>query len=299
MTSFLASIARRATHPGNRLVPKGMLSRAASEPEAEPEEEQARALHLGRETREESDEARPLRRRAEAKPAEEEEVSPTRRAVREREEVEDEPARSLRRARTGPLHVEENEPLQPLHRSAEVGPAEAEEERAAPMRRAANGTEEDEKDEPAQALHRAEAPPEPEETEGPPVARTRTLRRTDEEEVGDEVRTVRRVGETPPGPDEMEPAEQLRDEQEPSALTALRRDVSPVPVAAPETEAPISVLEPPASSFQDAASAPPSFERPVVQIDQLDVLIHEPAAQPRRAAAGNGRSIRARYLRRL
>lgn len=298
MTSFLASIARRATPSGNRLVPKGLLSRSASEPEAEPEEEQARPLHVRREAREESDEARPLRRRAEAKPAEEEEVAPTRRAVREREEVEDEPAQSLRRARTGPPRAEENEPLQPLRRSAEVGPVEEEEE-AAPMRRAADATEENEKEEPAQALHRAEAPADPGQTEEPPVARTRIQRRADEEEVGDEVRTVRRMSEAPPEPDEMKPAEQLRDEQEPSALTALRRDASPLAVPAPATEAPMSVFEPPASSFQDAAFVSPSFERPVVQIDQLDVLIHEPAAQPRRAAAGNGRSIRARYLRRL
>ncbi len=54
---------------------------------------------------------------------------------------------------------------------------------------------------------------------------------------------------------------------------------------------------PPTTPF---APAPAGFARPQVIIDQLDVVIHEPASAPARAARFDaGRALRARYLRRL
>src|SRR5690606_31928790 len=165
MTGFLASIARRAARPGNRLVPKGVLPRVASKPDVEQEEEPVRSLHLARAAQEENEEARPLRRSAEMKPAKEEEVPPTQRAVHPTKE--EEAAQALRRREAGSPRSEEEEPVQPLRRSVEAGPDV--EREAAPMRRATNETEEEEA---AQALRRAEAPPQPEETQEPPLSRT-------------------------------------------------------------------------------------------------------------------------------
>jgi hypothetical protein len=48
------------------------------------------------------------------------------------------------------------------------------------------------------------------------------------------------------------------------------------------------------------APSPTSFGRPQVSIDQLDVVIHEPAAPAARTTRFDaGRALRARYLRRL
>ena len=122
----------------------------------------------------------------------------------------------------------------------------------------------------------------------------------------------------PPSPD-------LPDEQDPSDLQALHRVMTSgpgLPPAAPATpgepigshgaawpsgEPPrspvlpaISLPESPAAHSVPASFAPDSGP-PNVVIDQLDVLIHEPAPAPGRHAprADRGRAFRARYLRRL
>ena len=172
-----------------------------------------------------------------------------------------------------------------------------------PPRAVQRGVEQEE--DPARPLRRADAAPEPAEGEEPPVSPARNMRRAVGDEAEEEdIQAVRRMGAAPPPPDEMEPAEELRGEEEPSAVTALRRNVVPAPLTAVSAaEAPAPLFDTGYGDFHqsgDAAPAAPlSFERPVVQIDQLDVLIHEPAAQSRRAAIGNSRAIRARYLRRL
>ncbi|MBS9405396.1 hypothetical protein KG088_17450, partial [Halomonas sp. TRM85114] len=119
-------------------------------------------------------------------------------------------------------------------------------------------------------------------------------RQTEVEE--EPVHMLRRAGsrlgldpETAPFPEEM------RDEGEPSPLSALRREDA------------VAVGMPPAFDPVAMPGAPPidpphgdRFTRPAVHIDQLDVLIHEPAAAPGAGHnADRSRAIRARYLRRL
>ena len=121
--------------------------------------------------------------------------------------------------------------------------------------------------------------------------------------------------------DEEEPAQALHralsaeDEMppEPRALQALRREVNapPAPGAAgpapSEPAPPLAAFEPPlpvpAPDGRAIADAPRP-ERPRVQIDQIDVVIHEEAA-PRPGRGGDGlsgdlgRLMRSAYLRGL
>ena len=184
-------------------------------------------------------------------------------------------------------------------------PAETD-ETAAPLRRqAADGREPDE--EVAQTLRRESA----EEEEG-----LQTIRRQEEVPLEEQPDAA-----PPPGQAELEPGaepltEEYANEEAPATMQALRRAVSePVSQGRPP------VPEPPrAISNADSVSAGlPDFAvgqgptqlsvteprqndagTPVV-IEQVDVVIHEPAAPAQRTATAKSRdrAIRARYLRRL
>lgn len=149
------------------------------------------------------------------------------------------------------------------------------------------------------------------------------LRRQPDEEGEEAVMTVRRArlrrAERPDEP-ELDPKTALpdatpMDEPEPSdlrATRAVRRSGAPLPAAAApspppgpplagETLGDAPAFAPPPAVF----SAPPGaaqegrLGRPIVVIDQVDVLIHEPAAPSSARAPGASRTMRARYLRRL
>lgn len=183
----------------------------------------------------------------------------------------------------------------------------------------------------AQAVRRA-APPAGPGAEGEEEIRpARLIRRAEEVPLDATERPLRQPFQSELGPGATPPHPELAAEEEPADLRALRRDTSPQPAAhgtaegpgraaqgsiVPESVAPFNpgfgdrsegmgtgayfeadggpVLTPPRAV---GASA----ERPQVIIDQLDVLIHEPAPShyAARAGADRDRMLRARYLRRL
>ena len=300
---FLARLSLRARPALSRapaLMPKGLAMR------------QPVPVFRAGQPAEEEEQAQPLRRaaarairRAEESPADEEETQRTSAPADEEEtqrasapaageeDEQDQPAMarrvpgSLRRAEK----PEEEEPVQPLRRAAAPAPDEEEPALAARL------------------IRRAEEVP-PEEGEKP-------LRQPFQEDLS--------PGASPLPPD-------MANEEEPPAMQALRRDITsfaPPPAGRPTAADPafagfgVEPAEPfpakfggeeayipgPSAGFEArfmgadggsgaGASAP---QRPPVVIDQVDVLIHEPAAPAAlaRPAFDAGRAMRARYLRRL
>ncbi len=129
---------------------------------------------------------------------------------------------------------------------------------------------------------------------------------------------LRRAGR--PDEPELDPKTALpddtpMDEPEPSDLRAIRaerRHGAPPPAAAAPSPPPGLPLAGEAHSDAPAFTPPPAvsytspgavhegrFGRPNVVIDQVDVLIQEPAAPSSARAPGASRTMRARYLRRL
>ncbi len=288
--SLFSKVLSRAAVPGVAIgisaAPKGYVPplRRAEPPNEDPEaltlrrmeeeEEMAQPLHR---VEGEEEAAQPLRR------AEEEEAQPLRR-------VEEEEAQPLRRAE------EEEEAAQPLRRAEE-------EEELQTLRR----TEEEEE---AQALHRAEVESGEEEVqalhrvEAEPEEEVQALRRAEEEEEEEMAQPLRRLD--------------MQDEEmpkEPSPLQTLRRNTEGQAVV-PVTDA--------GKGGQDGAAPVPGFvadladqgwmpdapvaslpERPKVQIDQIDVVIHEDTPSTTGGASGDGlsrdlaRRLRSTYLRGL
>lgn len=226
-------------------------------------------------------------------------------AIQRQPEDEEEPMQALRRQPIG----NEEEPMQALHRQPT-----------------------DEEDEPVQAkrIHRQEAAPEeeeaaPEEEEPAQLMRRqpaeeeepmRTLRRQPAEEVAEPVRTRQIHRELQPDEPELNPRsspppEITPDEPGPPSLRAAYAEAPAAAGQAPTIPPyPTSNTPPLAPPRFDVPDAPPSaptatpdseFRRPHIVIDQLDVLIHEPAppARPTSASSDRSRALRARYLRRL
>jgi len=163
------------------------------------------------------------------------------------------------------------------------------------------------------------------EEEEPVAQPMRTIRRAEEVPLDDGEKPLRQPFQADLVPGAMPAHPDLANEEEPSDLQALRRDVAPPRPAS--AAAPPPTFAPPAPRGADAwtprpvpdwtgagfgfAPETPAFEasgfapapaagRAQVVIDQLDVLIHEPAAAaPPRPQADHGRLLRARYLRRL
>jgi hypothetical protein len=260
---------------------------------------------------------RPLPLFRAGEPAEEEEqAQPLRRTV----------ARTMRRAADPPADEEAT-------RRAS-GPAESEEdEQAMPARRSLHRAEDPEKDDPARPLRRTPAPPPgaADEEEDTDLAQARRLiRRAEEVPLEEGERPLRQPfqEDLSPGASPLPP--EMANEEEPPAVQALRRDAgsfaAPPPSGAERPAAPGAGfegfgLEPagpfPATPAEHRPRLPAGLEapasetagaggaaapaRPQVIIDQVDVLIHEPAAPAAPAGAGfdAGRAMRARYLRRL
>jgi len=252
-------------------------------------------------------------------PAEEEEQVASKRVMR---------VRAVRRQETeAPDQGEEEMSRAP---SAGAIGEQPEEETMQPLRRAGAEAAPSEEEEEVQAIRRAEAAPEGEEEEA--VQAARFVRRAEEVPLDDTEKPLRQPfqsdlepGATPPHPD-------LANEEEPSDLQALRRDVVPQSPPPGRSERPGHVIdggegqEPAApygpgygdrfsqsgaaatfqardgQLFEPRRAASTGADRPQVIIDQLDVLIHEQAPSPRaaaRPATDQGRMLRARYLRRL
>ena len=227
----------------------------------------------------------------------------------------------LRRQQDG----EEEEGVAPLRRQAEEG-----EEEIAPLRRQAD----EEKEESLAALRRQADEGEEE------VAPLRRMEDADGEEDLQTMRSISRQEEVPleetgqlsppqsqsslvPGAEPTSP--DLVAEEEPPAMQALHRETqsaqNPIPTApsqygeaamGPAYEPPAPALNAPPLNLPSVPDVPSPVEfaspnmahtqpSPNVVIDQLDVLIHEPAPAPERRASAmdRGRSFRARYLRRL
>ncbi len=305
--SFLARLSARNLPVLSRMptvMPKGLaarhsapLYREAAPPEEEPEIAPRRAPARG-----------PLRRE-EAPSGENEEMA---RAPAEPPENEPEvqPARLSRASEEPP--GEQEEAVAPLRRA----PQENEEEAVAPLRRA---TQENEQE--VAPLRRAAAPEEPEEE--PAAQPMRTVRRAEEVPLDDGEKPLRQPFQADLVPGAMPAHPGLANEEMPSDLQALRRDVAPPRQASAATAPPTPAaprgadawlphpvpdwtgadagFAPEAPAFEAGSFAPaPASGRAQIVIDQLDVLIHEPAAaQPSRAQADHSRLMRARYLRRL
>jgi len=300
--SYLARISARAAGSRSKvpaIVPKGLGNRHAPatsrmEEAGEAEETLAPMRSLG---------ARPVRRQeaegdseevlAAAREEEEEEIQPIRRQekeeeaiqpIRRQEEKDEEEVAPLRR------QEEEEEEIQPIRRQ------EKEEEAIQPIRR------QEEKDEEEQAM------------------RMRAIARQEEIPLEESPQPAPPPSQTDLEPDAEPVSQELAGEQEPSDLQALHRDISPgadLSAPAPQGETPASrPLAEALTPFQTRAPnfpaglaipemVPPTTRmdeaRPTVIIDQLDVLIHEPVTQARRAAPrqDRDRTLRARYLRRL
>lgn len=202
-----------------------------------------------------------------------------------RQEEEEESLQTLRR-----LAVEEETPIQTLHRQVE------EEEESLQTLRRQQEAEDDAAVQPMRSIARQEEVP--------------------LEETGQTV--------PPPTQESLDPDagpvdQELADEEEPSGLQALRREVPSMPApyaTAPEaslangpfgqTVAPEpSYLPQPPDGIETPQAVPQPVgaesRRPQVIIDQVDVLIHETASSPDRSAQRHSRdrAMRARYLRRL
>ena len=199
---------------------------------------------------------------------------------------------------------EEEEEARSLRRQEE------EEEEAQPLRR------QEEEEEEVQALQRQE-----EEEEAQPLRRqveeeeeeAQALRRQEEEE---EAQTLRRLEDDPSrlDPENSPPPDEVSGEPEPPTALAIRRRETGAAIGEatasppgdghqlggdPGFDAPsVGHVYLPEAGFAPSAQ---SFERPSVTIEQLDVVIHEPA--PARTGPSpmqaRSRAVRARLLRRL
>lgn len=253
----------------------------------------------------------PIFRAAEEEPAEEaEQAQPLR--------------RTLRRAAAPPPDDEE------VPRAAAPEPEDKDEAQPAMARRAEKPTaDEGEDEERAQPLRRATQPDkETDEKEPPPAARL--IRRAEEVPVEGGEKPLRQPfqSDLSPGASPLPP--DMASEEEPSPVQALRRDVS-MPALAPRdsgraapsvvdfdaggSDRPAPIPVPFGSDDTAAGGAGSWFDagfsregmaargegRPQVIIDQVDVLIHEPASQAAgsRPAFDSARAMRARYLRRM
>ena len=218
--------------------------------------------------------------------------------LRRQAEEEEEPAQALRRQ-----SEEEEEEMQTLRRQAEE-----EEEPVQALRR-----QEQEEEEPAQALRRQEQEEEEEslqtlrrQTEEEEEEPLQTLRRQSEEEE-EEMQALRRAAAGPESlePDKVPIPEETRDEAEPPTVTALHREALTTANSGMNDfahgdfgliDSGIGIH----AGVTGLDSTGDGFNRPSVQIDQLDVLIHEPAKTGDSSrSVDRSRSIRTRYLRRL
>ncbi|MEM7505594.1 MAG: hypothetical protein AAF415_02525 [Pseudomonadota bacterium] len=170
---------------------------------------------------------------------------------------------------------EEEEELQTLRRQGE------EEAEAQPLRR-------QEEEEALQTVRRKE-----EEEE------LQTLRRQEEEEA--EAQPLRRMEAAPEtlDPESSAMPAEIAQDPEPPIANPLRRDVAPS-TPTPTTAHPIEMPGLDAGLMgPEPMPMPQSFERPSVQIDQIDVMIHEADPASRTVQPDRSRALRARYLRRL
>ncbi|MCB4768045.1 hypothetical protein LGR54_05470 [Ancylobacter sp. Lp-2] len=240
---------------------------------------------------------------------------------------EEEQAQPLRRAATRPIRrVEGAAPAEDeIPRATAPAPEQHEdEEPPATARRA------------PMSLNRAhEQNEEPQEEGEPdePTPASRLIRRAEEVPLEDGDRPLRQPfqEDLSPGASPLPP--DMATEEEPPAMQALRRAI-PRP-AGPSPRGEVGVPPPPGGVFDEGApdrshpfapafggeaaslahalmpfdtgfapaggSGPDRSERPQVIIDQVDVVIHEPAppAVAARAPFDAARAMRARYLRRL
>ena len=236
-------------------------------------------------------------------------------------------ARAIRRAEEPPAEEQETQ-----RTSAPTAGEEDEQDQPAMARRAPGSlrrAEKPEEEEPAQPLRRA-AVPAPDEEE--PAQAARLIRRAEEVPLEEGEKPLRQPfqSDLSPGASPLPP--DMANEEEPPAMQALRRDIAsfaPPPAGIPTAADPrsagfgVAPAEPfpakfggeeayipgPSAGFEarfmepvggsDAGASAP--QRPQVIIDQVDVLIHEPAAPAvsARPAFDAGRAMRARYLRRL
>lgn len=211
--------------------------------------------------------------------------------------------------------------------SAEDPASDDEEDTRAIARRAGEPPRDKEK-EPVQLLRRAEVPEQDHDQEmAQPARHVRRLEETPLEE-GEKPLRHPFQEDLAPGASALPP--EMMDQKEPPALQAIRREAAPVAPASPGQRPSDAIAAPgaevvgfvpstvpiwhdgnaPAAAGYGGAQADvfdtdagrPAFtssERPQVFIDQVDVLIHEPAPPPARPAFDHARSLRARYLRRL
>lgn len=142
---------------------------------------------------------------------------------------------------------------------------------------------------------------------GGPAAPSSELRRQAEEEEEEPLQLARRSIASP----QIASAGVMPSPAEPVTDMNVEHGADAVPptdpgARFPEVDPPASGLqtpEPQVAMAQEPALGDHSsdrFERPEVQIDQLDVIIHEPAARvPRSGGFDPGRAVRSRYLKRL
>ena len=226
-------------------------------------------------------------------------------AQRQSSEEEEEHVAPLRRQET-----EEKEELAPLRRQE----TEEEEEQVARLRR--------QEDEEEVAPLRRQG-----EEEEEAIQTMRTIARQEEVPLEDSGQITPPPTQTQLEPGSQPVSQEFSNDEEPSTLQALHRDISPVlpqssqppqgaitNVAGPEN----SDLSNPSREMSASLPVPDFPDRPTfinvpsqttglndsppnVIIDQLDVLIHEPAlpADHYRPHPNRDRSLRARYLRRL
>lgn len=202
----------------------------------------------------------------------------------------------------------EEEEIAPLRRQ------EGEEEEIAPLRRQ-EGEEEE-----VSPLRRQEV------EEDPEARPRRIIARQEEIPLEEGGQAVAPLAQGESGSDAESPSQELAGEQEPTDLQALRRDLPQPAAPSMPTQADqgagrenqtaerpfaqaVEFLHPQAPTPGEESAIPQivpantggAETRPTVVIDQLDVLIQEPAAPADRnpPRPGRERALRARYLRRL
>lgn len=221
-----------------------------------------------------------------------------------------------------PVRREEDEPEEVSRQETEEDPEAQrqtdegrEEEEIAPLRR-----QESEGEEEIAPLRRQEV------EEDPEARPRRILARQEEIPLEDNGQRAPPLAQTDNGSGAESPSQELAGEREPTDLQALRRDVSPPlipstltpaaqgagpeerPAKRPLAQAP-DFSQPQAPPLSEGLAIPHVVTtsagavepRPTVVIDQLDVLIQEPAVPAGRnpPRLNRERALRARYLRRL
>lgn len=310
--SYLARISARVAGPGapaRAVMPKGLAHAPtpavarSSAADAQADEalrppEEGSGEELTRLDRQETGEEEQLAtvRRQDAED-EEEMAAPLR---RQEEEEEEESLQTLRR-----LAEEEEAPIQTLHRQVEE-----EEESLQTLRR----QEEEQQEDPLQTLHRQQ-----EAEDDAAVQPMWSIVRQEEVPLEETGQTVPPPTQESLDPDAGPVDQELADEEEPSGLQALHREVPSMPApsaTAPEASlanGPLGQTVAPGPSYlpqsPDGIETPQAVPQPVgadsrrpqVIIDQVDVLIHETVSFPDRSAQRHSRdrAMRARYLRRL